>query len=74
MAVVLSEKNLPYYPCSITCVNNTFMKSCYLVVTGSNKQVQIMSRDGTKLADVLHKPTESWIWANAAYGKDLCAL
>ncbi|RYG66034.1 hypothetical protein EON64_10660, partial [archaeon] len=70
MAVVLAEKSLSYYPCAMSCANNTYMKSCYIVVTGSNRQVTVMSREGVKLADVLKLPADSWIWGNAVYVED----
>jgi intraflagellar transport protein 122 len=60
--ILQSERKLAYYPLSIKAVNNVATKTNYLIVSGSNKQVQILSREGVKLADV-SKVADSWIWS-----------
>jgi intraflagellar transport protein 122 len=50
-------------------VNNPFTKTSYIVLAGSNKQIQILSREGVKLA-VITKPNDSWIWSLDTYGDD----
>lgn len=59
--ILQSERKLAYYPLSIKAVNNVATKTNYLIVSGSNKQVQILSREGVKLADI-SKVADSWIW------------
>lgn len=61
------EKPLAYYPLSLHVVNNPSIKLSYLVMTGSNKQIQVMSKEGIKLAEVI-EPINSWIWC-----ADTCA-
>lgn len=60
-AILQAERKLAYYPLSIRAVNNFTTKTNYVIVSGSNKQVQILSREGVKLADV-SKVADSWIW------------
>jgi intraflagellar transport protein 122 len=71
-ALLLTEKKLAYYPLCIRSVNNYVTKTNFMVVTGSNKQVQILSRDGVKLADVIpfnHLPS-SWVWCADCSAED----
>jgi intraflagellar transport protein 122 len=68
-ALVLVEKQLSYYPLCMHSVNNSITKTSYLVLAGSNKQIQILSREGVKLA-VVTKPADSWLWAVDTYVED----
>jgi intraflagellar transport protein 122 len=68
--LVLVEKPLAYYPLSMHSVNNPFLKTSYVVVSGSNKHVQILSREGVKLATITSKPADSWLWAADSYADD----
>ena len=67
--LVLVEKRLSYYPLSMHSVNNSFTKTSYIVLAGSNKQIQILSREGVKLA-IVTKPSESWLWAVDTFVED----
>lgn len=68
-ALSLTERKLAYYPLSLRSVTNHQSKTNYVVISGSNKQVQILSREGTKLADV-SKMTDSWVWTADANAEE----
>ncbi len=63
------EKQLSYYPLSMHSVNNSLSKMSYVVLAGSNRQIQILSREGVKLA-IVTKPAESWLWAVDSHSEE----
>ncbi|KAJ1434177.1 hypothetical protein B484DRAFT_394171 [Ochromonadaceae sp. CCMP2298] len=70
---LMTEKQLKYYPCSVTYAGNPLTKSSYLLISGSNRKVTLYSREGARLSEVCLK--DSWIWACAAHGEsDLLAM
>ena len=63
---IQGERSLRFYPCGLSIANLQGSKTSYMIIAGSNRKVNLYSRDGMRLAELLERP--SWIWACAAHG------
>lgn len=63
---IQGERSLRFYPCGLSIANLQGNKTNYMVISGSNKKVNLYSRDGMRLAELVEKPC--WVWACAAHG------
>lgn len=64
---IQGERPLRCYPCSISLATLSGNRTNYMVIAGSNRKVNLYSRDGLRLADLVTK--ESWIWAASCHGE-----
>lgn len=62
-----TEKNLKYFPLSMTYASNSATKSSYVVITGSNKKTTLYSKEGARLTDIITR--DSWLWSGDCNGE-----
>lgn len=55
---------LGFFPCSVTHSSG----GDHVLLAGSNRQVNLCTRDGTRLQTVC-TPKKGWIWAAKAWGR-----
>ena len=49
---IQGERSLRFYPCGLSIANLQGNKTNYMVISGSNKKVNLYSRDGMRLAEL----------------------
>jgi len=63
---IQGERPLRFYPCALSIANLGGNRTNYMVIGGSNKKVNLYSRDGLRLSELCSR--DSWIWGCASHG------
>lgn len=58
-----TERNIKFYPTSISITGGLYSKNSFMLVSGANKKCILFSRDCMKLTEISSK--SSWIWSCA---------
>jgi len=58
-----TERNVKFYPTSISITGGLYSKNSFMLISGANKKCILFSRDCMKLTEIASK--SSWVWSCA---------